>query len=136
MEKHKTFFLDGFEVELQKYIEVFSYTKDEVTYKFILSDKAFNSSGIIDEGLVIALIDSYSSYSCFLIGKDTGKYSLSMNLKLTNLNHLKRNNDYFMKVKILDENKSSILFDIHILDEHGKLIKKASHFKKIISSKF
>ncbi len=136
MEKQNPFFVDGFEEELQKYIETHSHTNDEVTYKLVLTDKVFNSSGIMDEGLLIALIDSYSSYACFLIGKDKDKYSLSMNLKVTSLDHLKRNNDYFMKVKISDENMNNMLFDVLIVDKEGKLIKKASHFKKVVKPKF
>lgn len=136
MEKQNSFFVDGLEKELQKYIETYSNTHDEVIYKFVLNDKVFNSSGIMDEGLLIALIDSYSSFSCFLIGKDKEKYSLSMNLKITNIDHIIKNNDYFMKVKISDENKNTILFDVHIVDKHGKLVKKASHFKKIVKPKF
>jgi len=131
-----TFFIDGFEQELQKYIEIHSHSRDEVIYKLNLTDKAFNSLGIMDEGLLIALIDSYSSFASFLICKDKKQFSLSMNLKITSIDCLNKNNNYLMKVKISDENKSFILFDVNIVDKEGKLIKKASHFKKIVKPKF
>lgn len=136
MENKNSFYVDGLEEELQKYIELISHTNDEVIYKLVLNDKAFNMLGLFDEGLLIALIDSYSSFACFLIGKDTKQYSLSMNLKMTSIDNLKKNTDYYMKVKICDENKNTVLFDAQIVDSNGRLIKKASHFKKIVKPKF
>ena len=67
---------------------------------------------------------------------DKEKYSLSMNLKMTSIDNIRKNNEYFMKVLISDENKNTILFDVQICDKNEKLIKKASHFKKIVKPKF
>ncbi len=131
------FYVDGMEKVLQNYIELESNTEDEVTYKLVLSDKAFNPNGLMDEGLLIALIDSYSSYASFLISKvDKKEYSLSLNIKMTSIDYIKKNNVYFMKVKIADESNKKILFDVNIYDKDGKLIKKASHLKKIIKPKY
>jgi len=137
MENQNTYSNDGYELELLKYIDMHNQTKDEVIYKLVLNDRAFNSYGLMDEGLLIALIDSYSSFASHIISNfNKNDYALSMNIKMTSIESIKPNTDYFMKVKISEENKNTILFEIQICDGNGKLIKKASHLKKKIKPKF
>ena len=108
--------------------------------------KLYNNNGDIDEGVLIAIVDTFSSYAIMYLNKleDYKKY-LSLNIKMINYddsvnknnynNGNNNNNKISMTVKIEKNFGRNILLNISVYDSNNKEIKKIFHLKRKINSK-
>ena len=107
--------------------------------------KLYNNNGEIDEGVLIAIVDTFSSYAIMYLNKleDYKKY-LSLNIKMINYddninkNNYNNGNNYnkiSMTVKIEKKFGRNILLNISVYDSNNKEIKKIFHLKRKINSK-
>jgi len=107
--------------------------------------KLYNNNGDIDEGVLIAIVDTFSSYAIMYLNKleDYKKY-LSLNIKMINYddnvnkNNYNNGNNYnkiSMTVKIEKKFGRNILLNISVYDSNNKEIKKIFHLKRKINSK-
>jgi hypothetical protein len=136
-ENDNNFFQDGLDSEISKYIEFISNNENEAIYRIIQNEDSNNSKKIMDDGLLISLIDSYSSFSNFFISKiNKENNSLSISIKLTSFGLIKDDKEYIMKVKINHEDKKFIQYEVNIFDKENNLIKNATHLKKFVKAKF
>ena len=109
--------------------------------------KLYNNDGDIDEGVLIAIVDTFSSYAIMYLNKleDYKKY-LSLNIKMINYDeninknninngYNNNNNKISMTVKIEKKFGRNILLNISVYDSNNKEIKKIFHLKRKINSK-
>ena len=107
--------------------------------------KLYNNNGDIDQGVLIAIVDTFSSYAIMYLNKleDYKKY-LSLNIKMINYddnvnkNNYNNGNNYnkiSMTVKIEKKFGRNILLNISVYDSNNKEIKKIFHLKRKINSK-
>jgi hypothetical protein len=123
---------------LDKFIKIKSYTSDYVHFEISVTKEMVDINNIIDEGLLISLIDSYSSFSAIFLIKDLENpfANLSMNIKLSSLDNMRLNEKYKMKVLLKYHKDKLILYEILFYDKENKLVKQATHLKKNINAKF
>ena len=105
--------------------------------------KLYNNNGEIDEGVLIAIVDTFSSYAIMYLNKleDYKKY-LSLNINMINYddnnnnnNSNNNNNKINMTVKIEKKFGRNILLNISVYDSNNKEIKKIFHLKRKINTK-
>lgn len=118
------------------------FNKSECSCDFVFDKYYSNNEGIIDDGILIALIDSFSSYVVlFLAPSENYKRFLSLNIKLNSFEDLKLEKDkdgkylykrVTVKVKMLKQFSRNILLSILILDEKGNELKNCLHLKRKI----
>jgi len=109
--------------------------------------KLYNNDGDIDEGVLIAIVDTFSSYAIMYLNKleDYKKY-LSLNINMINYDenvnknninngYNNNNNKISMTVKIEKKFGRNILLNISVYDSNNKEIKKIFHLKRKINTK-
>ena len=127
----------GYDTLTHTYIQYESETENIVNYIIKVDENNTDSNNIIDEGLLIGLIDSYSTFAGYpLIKNEKTKISLSMNIKIVSLGDLYKNNKYRMKVWIKEPSIKFHLFIIEIYDMNDNLLKKCFHLKKPINPRY
>ena len=113
------------------------YAADIVTEidNIVINDKFTSKDKAIDDGVLLALIDTFSSYAVmFLSPKDDYKTYLSLSIKMTSFNST---NSKRLTIKVSLEKKfdRNILLNITVSDPKGNIIKRISHLKRRIASK-
>jgi hypothetical protein len=129
----------GFNIECSKYIEDEVIEKDCVCFTINVHEQGVDKSNVIDAGLLIGIIDTFSSFASVYLFKEEelqSKISVSLNLKVTSFEDMYVNEKYKMKVFLKYHIDKTIFYEIQILNKNNKLIKYATHLKKIINAKF
>ncbi len=130
---------NGFLPHISKFVDISSFERDNVCFLINVTDEAVLDSDVMDQGLLISLIDAMSSLAGSVLLQDEEKnmrVNVSMNIKLNSFGSLYLNQQYKMKVYLIREVDKIIFYEIQILDCEDKLIKLATHLKKIIKAKF
>ena len=101
--------------------------KGEIIYTISVNDSNSTKEGIFDDGLLIALIDSFSSFST------KGQYpeGVSINLSLKSFNEMIKGNDYELRTKIIFLSMKYVVLECRIYDKDNTVIKIANHTKRI-----
>jgi hypothetical protein len=123
---------------LDEFIKIEGYSSEFVDFEISVTKEMVDINNLIDEGLLISLIDSYSSFSAIFLLKELENpfANLSLNIKLSSLDNMKLNEKYKMRVLLKYHKNKMILYEILFYDKDYKLIKQATHLKKIINAKF
>jgi len=123
---------------LDKFIKIEGYSSEFVDFEISVIKEMVDINNLIDEGLLISLIDSYSSFSAIFLLKelDNPFANLSLNIKLSSLDDMKLEEKYKMRVLLKYHKDKMILYEVLFYDKDNKLIKCATHLKKIIYAKF
>lgn len=134
--------LDNLEGLTKEIIHLFDFKtikfdRNECSCDIIIDPKNCNSNGEIDNGTLIALIDSFSSYAImFLAPKENYKHYLSVNITMNSFSETSKNDSKItIKVTLEKQYERNILLDIRVYDSKGKEIKHLSHLKRKIASK-
>src|SRR5690606_32803744 len=116
--------MEGIDGELLNHIKFLHTEKDNVEYGIIVKKDNVDNLQIIDNGLLLAIIDSYTSYAgLVLLNNYANDISVSMTLTLTSFEEMYVNNEYKMKVFVKYEGKKIISYDYEIYDLNDKIIK-------------
>lgn len=123
---------------LDKFITLETHNSSYVDYEINVTKEMVDSNNFIDEGLLISLIDSYSSYSVIFLIPHLENYftNLSLNIKLSSLDNMKLNEKYKMRVLLKYHKNKMILYEILFMNKENILIKHATHLKKIVNPNF
>ena len=130
--------MNDYNLLLDKFINLENYSNEHVDFEIKVTEEMVDSNNFIDEGLLISLIDSYSSFSAFLLIKDLENpfSNLSLNIKLSSFDNMKLNEKYKMRVLLKYHKNKIILYEILFMDKDNTLVKHATHLKKIVMPKF
>jgi acyl-coenzyme A thioesterase PaaI-like protein len=129
--------MTGLDTLIVDYIEADNLEPDNAEFIIKVSSEICDKDGKIDNGVLLALVDSYSSFSgTVLLKNGRDSFSVSVNLTLTSFGDMLAGNDYRMKVLLNHEDKNLIYYNIELYDKHNKLIKKGSHLKRRVKVKF
>ena len=131
---------DNIEVLTKEIIHLFdfstvNFSHNECSCDIVINDKFTSKDKAIDDGVLLALIDTFSSYAVmFLSPKDDYKTYLSLSIKMTSFNST---NSKRLTIKVSLEKKfdRNILLNITVSDPKGNIIKRISHLKRRIASK-
>ena len=129
----------GFNILISQYVETEFFEKENVSYIIKVPDEIVDSRKIIDPGILISIIDTYSSFSTLALFEnedDQISISVSLNLKINSFSEMYANQFYRMKVFLRKSKEKIMLFEILITDLNGRLIKTASHLKKKIRANY
>ncbi len=130
----------GFNLLVSKYVEEHEIKDDYVSYKIKVPSEIVDSMKVIDPGMLIAIIDTFSTMAGAHLfkGEDApSKFSsVSMNLKINSFGDMVENENYFMKVFLKNDKDKLIFYDCLIFDKFNNLVKFATHLKKVIKYKF
>jgi hypothetical protein len=115
--------------------------------------KLYNKDGNLDEGILIAIVDTFSSYAIMYLNKQED-YKKFLSLKINMINYDENNNNennnnnnnnknnidnnknkISMTVKIEKKFGRNILLNISVYDSNNKEIKKIFHLKRKINTK-
>ena len=111
------------------------FSNSECSCDIVINDKFTSKDKAIDDGVLLALIDTFSSYAVmFLSPKDDYKTYLSLSIKMTSFNST---NSKRLTIQVSLEKKfdRNILLNITVSDPKGNIIKRISHLKRRIASK-
>jgi hypothetical protein len=116
------------------FVDFYKVKDDEVFFKIKMKDEGIGGCGDIDHGLLLTIIDTYSSFATLMLseGKRITQGSLSINLKVYSLQKMEANSVYIMVVKLKYRTKSLIILESEIFKENGELVKTSLHMKKLI----
>lgn len=112
-----------------------NFSHNESSCDIVINDKFTSKDKAIDDGVLLALIDTFSSYAVmFLSPEDDYKTYLSLSIKMTSFNST---NSKRLTIKVFLEKKfdRNILLNITVSDPKGNIIKRISHLKRRIASK-
>ena len=112
-----------------------NFSNNECSCDIVINDKFTSKDKAIDDGVLLALIDTFSSYAVmFLSPEDDYKTYLSLSIKMTSFNST---NSKRLTIKVFLEKKfdRNILLNITVSDPKGNIIKRISHLKRRIASK-
>ena len=129
----------GFNLLISQYVDTESFENENVTYIIKVTQDIVDDRKIIDPGILISIIDTYSSFSSVaLCDNDLDKISISvsLNLKINSFSEMYLDQFYRMKVILKKTLEKLLIFEINITDKEGNLIKNATHLKKKIKAKF
>ena len=129
----------GFNILVSQYVEEINFEPGEASVDIKVTQEMVDDLNIIDQGLLIGIIDTWSSFasSVLLEGEENQKkVSVSVNIKVNSFGEMFLNEKYKMKVFLKSHVGKIILYEIHIVDKDDKLIKLATHLKKIVNAKF
>lgn len=131
----------GFNIVASQYVDFENFEYDNVSFLIKVPHDSVDDQNILDPGLLIAIVDTFSSFAGAALFKEEKLQmgiSVSMNLKINSFDEMYLGRTYRMKVQIknFNEREKLIYYDIPIFDETGKLIKQATHLKKLINAKF
>ena len=134
--------LDNFQGLTKELIHLFDFKtikfdRNKCTCDILVEPKNCNSNGEIDNGTLIALIDSFSSYAImFLVPKENYKHYLSVNISMISFKETTKNDPKItIKVTLEKQYERNILLDIRVYDSTGNEIKHLSHLKRKLASK-
>ncbi len=129
----------GFNLEVGQYVEMENFDKNDVSFTIKVTQNIVDSQNIIDPGILIAIIDTFSSFSSaafFEEEEEQTKISVSLNLKINSFGDMLLDETYKMKIFLKHSKKKFLLFEIHILDKDNNVVKLATHLKKTVKAKF
>jgi predicted aspartyl protease len=103
-----------------------------------IKNSSLDKNGNFDEGLLIALIDTFSSYAVLFLTKEDYKKYLSVNITMFSFDEIKKekNSKLKMKVYLIKKEGRNILLKIQIYNEENKEIKTIYHLKRSIKPKY
>jgi hypothetical protein len=131
----------GFNILVAQYVEFENFEYDNVSFLIKVPQDSVNDQKILDPGLLTAIVDTFSSFAGAALFKEEKLQmgiSVSMNIKINSFDEMYLNQTYRMKVHIknFQEKEKLIFYDIPIYDEKGKLVKQATHLKKLVKARF
>lgn len=128
----------GIENHLIQYVSMEKFEKDEAIFSIQVLPEGVDWNKIMDEGLLFAIIDTFSSMAqiCLLDNEYKFNHAVSSNIKLTSFGSLKEGEIYTMRVVLLHQIKKNALYEIKIFDNKNNLIKQCMHLKRILAVKF
>ena len=111
------------------------FSNNECSCDIVINDKFISKGKCIDDGVLLALIDTFSSYAVmFLSPKDDYKKYLSLSIKMTSFNSTVSKR-LTIKVSLEKKFDRNIMLNITVSDPEGNVIKRISHLKRRIASK-
>lgn len=111
------------------------FSNNECSCDIVITDKFTSKDKVIDDGVLLALIDTFSSYAVmFLSPQDDYKKYLSLSIKMTSFTSTSSKR-LTIKVSLEKKFDRNILLNITVSDPEGKIIKRISHLKRRIASK-
>jgi hypothetical protein len=117
--------------EMSQYVSVKNFEEDKVEFIIQVKNESVDDRQVMDRGLLLSLIDTYTSLSNVLFKIYKDGISLSVALKMTSFEELKYNNDYLMKVFLPYEANNLTFFEFEIYNKDNTLVSKGSHMKKV-----
>lgn len=121
---------------IDQFISFSHINEDHCIWNIEPLEQSLDSKKTFDQGLLIALLDTFSIWSGHMLKKVEGNISLSMNIKVTTFEEMYANNKYTMEVRVISSERKIVLYEILILNEEGKKIKYATHQTRLISARF
>ncbi len=119
---------------MRNFVEFDKMESEFVSFDIKTSKISVDDQKVFDNGLLIAILDTFSSYAgSVLLKNDSISISLSMNLKISSFDEMFYDRTYKMVVWLKNQTGKIIFYEIQILDEDGKLVKLATHLKKAIN---
>jgi hypothetical protein len=91
-----------------------------------------NENGIFDEGLLLAIIDSFSSMAT----KAYYEEGVTINLNIKSLSEMILGKNYNLLTKVLKVSEKYVLLQCSIFDEKNNLVKLATHTKALVRPKY
>lgn len=133
--------ITGLSKPLLEYIDITSFKpSSECCCNIIIKEDSLSkSTGAFDDGLLIALVDTFSSYCLiFLLPNENYQHFLSVNINMTSYSLIKPNlnekQPIIAKVSLVKQWGRNVLLEINIY-YNGVKVKTISHLKRKISSK-
>ena len=133
----------GLSGKLLEYIDTNSFNfdkeKNECSCIIVPKPECFCRNRIFDKGLLIAIVDTFSSYVVkYLCPDDDFKQFLSVRILFTSYQNIFESLHKQMKmvVKLTDKKDRDIILNIEILSMNNKSLAHLSHFKRRLSHNF
>ena len=134
---HEIVAFDNHALYYSDYCKIKTIIKDEIAiFTIKITPEICNSTGNVDYGVMITMIDGLSSYAQLFIPRIHRKKSLSVNLNIKVFKQLEMGKEYELSVKIYSESKRYTVFKCQILNESGELMSLATHVKRNLKPKF
>lgn len=128
---------NGFDILQAKYVYIDDFEKNNVSYTIKVSKDCVDDKNIMDQGLILGIIDTYSSFAGFIQQKENIlRISVSVALKLQSFSELYVNEEYKLFVYLKKEDDKFLYFQFKIMDKNNNLVKSGSHLKKITNARF
>ena len=130
----------GLSGKLLEYINIDSFNfdkeKNECSCIIIPKSECFNKNNIFDKGLLIAIVDTFSSYVVkYLCPNEDFKQFLSVRILLSSYQNITKSihNEIKMVVSLIDKKDRDISLNIEILSSKNKILAHLSHLKRKLS---
>ncbi len=110
--------------------------KNECSCDIIPKPECFDKNKNFDKGLLIALVDTFSSYVVkFLCPNENYKHFLSLKISFNSYQNIKEIEGQKLKVEVVLTNKEErdILLDIKIIGNDKKVLAHLTHLKRRIN---
>ena len=117
----------------------FDKIKNECSCIIIPKKNCFNSKKIFDKGLLIAIIDTFSSYVVkYLCPEEDYRLFLSLRILFTSYQNIIEDLHKKMKLNVSLDNKAErdIIINIKVLDINNKILAQISHLKRKLNKNY
>lgn len=136
----KTFPLNGLTENLIKFFDfkTLSLNSDECRCTLNIQDECFDKDGEFNDGLLTAIVDSFSSYAVkFFSVKEDYRNFLSVSIHSSSFGPFSNKTPLpiTIRVKPIQNFQRNLLLEIRIFDGNLNLIKYYTHLKRKISAK-
>ena len=138
--KNKLWKINGLTKELLNFFDFknINLKEGECYCEIKIKNKCLDENGNLDDGLLIALIDTFSSYAVMFLTKEDYKNYLSVNITMFSYEEVKTEkiSQLKMNVFLVKKEGRNILLKIQILNEKNQEIKTIYHLKRSVTPKY
>ena len=135
--------IDGLSGQLIQFIDLKSFNfdnvKNECSCIIIPKKGCFNSKKNFDKGLLIAIIDTFSSYVVkYLCSEEDYRLFLSLRILFTSYQNINEDIHKKLKLNVSLDNKADrdIIINIKVLDMNNKILAQINHLKRKLNKDY